>query len=176
MPTQDALKFFQAYISELIDIGGENLPKSISSGLGAKLATIYKEKGIDDIQSGLHRSYEVLTASPEIREVKKNEFEIKILYKEDFCPIGGELNPSKKDLIQKSICLPYTIGFLNEMNHEYSYNIDIKECILTSGKNRCYYILQRKRKEREGDVKVEKNEQYKKEKGLVSSLKKLFKR
>ncbi|MFX0024391.1 MAG: hypothetical protein ACFE9S_18880 [Candidatus Hermodarchaeota archaeon] len=28
---KDALKFFQAYIKEMIDVGGNNLPKAISS-------------------------------------------------------------------------------------------------------------------------------------------------
>ena len=176
MATRDALKFFQAYISELVEIGGENLPKSISSGLGAKLATVYKEKGIFNIQSALRRSYEVLNASPEIKEVNKNEFEIKINYNESFCPIGGEPNSSKGDLIRKSICIPYTIGFLNETNSKYFYEIDVKNCIVSSGGNVCSYALHRKRKtgEHNSNSRTEKKVRHTKEKGLIHSLKKLF--
>ena len=43
---KDALKFFQAFINEMIDVGGVNLPKSISVSLGAKLGKILKGRGI----------------------------------------------------------------------------------------------------------------------------------
>jgi len=160
LTTRDALKFFQAYILELVELGGENLPKSISIGLGGKLAKIYKEKGIHNIQPALRRGYEVLNGSPEITEMNTNEFEIIINYHENFCPIGGEPNPSKGELIRKLICIPYTIGFLNEMDPKYSYEIDIKECILTSGGNMCYYALHRKRKmgEKKNNLRSDEND------------------
>ena len=43
---RDALKFFQSYIKEMIDVGGANLPKSISASLGAKLGKILQKKGV----------------------------------------------------------------------------------------------------------------------------------
>ena len=33
---KDVLKFFQAYIKEMIDVGGNNLPKAISVKSGSK--------------------------------------------------------------------------------------------------------------------------------------------
>ena len=36
--TKDALKFFQAFINEMIDVGGANLPKSISMKLGTQIS------------------------------------------------------------------------------------------------------------------------------------------
>ncbi|GAH80770.1 unnamed protein product, partial [marine sediment metagenome] len=42
----NTLKLFQAYIKEMIEVGGENLPKILSATLGAKLGKAYKERGI----------------------------------------------------------------------------------------------------------------------------------
>ncbi|GAI90164.1 unnamed protein product [marine sediment metagenome] len=47
---KDALKFFHAYVNEMIEIGGENLPRAVSTKLGAKLAALYKEKSITDLR------------------------------------------------------------------------------------------------------------------------------
>jgi len=154
MTTQDALKLFQTYLSELVEIGGKNLPKSISSGLGAKLAKIYKKKGINDIISGLRKSYQVLNGSPEFKEIEKDKWEIKINYSNHFCPIGGKKKSSRGNLIRESICIPYTIGFLNEMNSEYFYRLKSEECILETGDNICHYMLQRKRKQKDNNYKL----------------------
>ena len=88
--TTDALKFLQAYIKEMISIGGENLPKTISARLGAKLAKLYKEKGISSIDSGLKKSYNVLDATAQINRKKNDkEIEVTIKHRKKFCPIGG---------------------------------------------------------------------------------------
>jgi len=130
--TTDALKFLQAYIKEMISIGGENLPKTISARLGAKLAKLYKEKGISSIDSGLKKSYTVLDATAQIKK---------------FCPIGGKYDPEKADLIQKSVCIPYTVGFLNEMDPQFKYKWDIHECILNTNTNYCRYTLYLEKRE-----------------------------
>ncbi|TXT66460.1 MAG: hypothetical protein BAJALOKI3v1_30119 [Promethearchaeota archaeon] len=148
--SKDALKFFQSYVNEMIDVGGENLPKSISSRLGAKLAKIYKKAGICDIVVGLKKSYEVLKSIPEINETNENSLEVKIQYDECFCPIGGDPdpdNPEKGKIIQESICIPYTIGFLNEFNPNYNYDGAVEQCILSSGQKTCKYVLHRTLKE-----------------------------
>jgi hypothetical protein len=139
--TIDALKFFQAYIREMIEIGGENLPKTISSGLGADLAKIYKKKGLISIEDGLKEIYSVLGAKIEIKQINPNQLEITIKHHDTFCPIGGKYDPNKSELFQNSICIPYTVGFLNEMNSKYKYSWDIHECILNTGNNCCRYSL-----------------------------------
>lgn len=139
--TTDALKFFQAYIKEMISIGGENLPKTISAGLGANLAKLYKEKGILNIEKGLKNSYSVLNAKAHITQINDNKYEVNIKHRKKFCPIGGKYNPDKANLIQKSICIPYTVGFLNEMDPQFKYSWEIHKCILESNENYCRYTL-----------------------------------
>jgi len=145
--TTDALKFFQAYIKEMISIGGENLPKTISAGLGANLAKLYKEKGLLGIGSGLKKSYTVLDAKAQIKQINANQLEVKIKHRKKFCPIGGKYNPDKANLIQKSVCIPYTVGFLNEMDSQFKYNWDIHECILETNNHHCRYTLFLEKKE-----------------------------
>ncbi|MCK4282581.1 MAG: hypothetical protein KAX10_10720, partial [Candidatus Lokiarchaeota archaeon] len=62
MNQQDALRFFHAYINEMINLGGENLPRSISTRLGSKLAKIYKDREIESLEQALRELYEVLGA------------------------------------------------------------------------------------------------------------------
>ena len=52
---RDALKFFQAYIKEMIDVGGVNLPKSISVSLGAKLGKLLRERGLIGLENSLKK-------------------------------------------------------------------------------------------------------------------------
>lgn len=139
--TTDALKFFQAYIKEMIDIGGENLPKTISAGLGANLAKIYKERGISTIEAGLKESYSVLDAKTHITKINDNTFEVLTKHRKKFCPIGGKFNPNRAELIQKSVCIPYTVGFLNELDPDFKYNWTIHDCILENNENCCRYTL-----------------------------------
>lgn len=136
---------------------------------------IYKEKGIDTIRFGLLRSYRVLSASPEIKEITTHEWEIKIKYEEHFCPIGGRAATSKKSLIQELIYIPYTIAFLNEMDSEYSYKITSKACILTSGNSISHYILRKTSKKENSDVQIVGDKSYKSQKGIFHYLKDLFK-
>ncbi|MFX1314585.1 MAG: hypothetical protein ACFE9T_01885 [Promethearchaeota archaeon] len=139
--TKDALKFFQSYIIEMIDVGGPNLPKSISSSLGAKLGKLYKERGIIGIENSLKKSYKVLNASPNIKKINGNTYEVTLKYKRKFCPIGGKHNPKRADLLQESLCRPYTSGFLNEIDPSYTYKGQVIECNLKSNKGMCSYIL-----------------------------------
>ncbi|TFG25038.1 MAG: hypothetical protein EU532_12000, partial [Promethearchaeota archaeon] len=73
---KDALKFFQAYIEEMVDIGGHNLPKAVSTKLGTKLGRIYKKKEIRTFKSAVKNSYKALGAKAKIIEVSKNKFKI----------------------------------------------------------------------------------------------------
>ena len=44
---KSSLKFFHAYIREMVKVGGPNFPKTISTKLGIKLGKLYKKRGID---------------------------------------------------------------------------------------------------------------------------------
>ncbi len=144
--TTDALKFFQAYIKEMISIGGENLPKTISSGLGANLAKLYKKKGIVDIEAGLKESYRVLGATAHLNR-KNDKIEVKTKHRKKFCPIGGKYDPEKAELIQQSVCIPYTVGFLNELAPQFNYKWEIHECILETNGTHCHYTIYLDKKE-----------------------------
>ncbi|MFX1314586.1 MAG: hypothetical protein ACFE9T_01890 [Promethearchaeota archaeon] len=139
---KDALKFFQAYIKEMIDVGGPNLPKAIASKSGAKLGKLYKERGwAINIESALKQAYIALKAKPKITKINDNSYDIILKYSRKFCPIGGSYNPSNVSLFQDNICNPFTKGFLNEMFPKMNFNSEIKSCILSSNHRVCHYIL-----------------------------------
>lgn len=138
---ENALKFFHNWINQCIEIGGANLPKTISSLLGSKLAKLYKDKGITDIGAALKKSYEVIKGASEITQKDPNTIEIRTKYEKPFCPIGGKNNPENSSVFNESICYPYTMGFLSELDPRYKYSAVVQECILTSGKNVCRFTL-----------------------------------
>jgi len=138
---KEALKFFQAYIKEMIDIGGFNLPKSISSSLGAKLGKILKTRSPMSLENSLKKLYNVLNAKTKINTIDDNTLEITLRYKHAFCPIGGKYNPDKVDLIQKTICIPYTVAILNTSHPEFIYKAEVEVCILNTGNRHCKYKL-----------------------------------
>ena len=138
---RDALKFFQAFINEMIDVGGENLPKSISVSLGAKLGNILKERGTSNLEENLQKIYSVLNAKTKIKSIDNNTREITLKYRSNFCPLGGKHNPERADLIQKSICIPYTKAMLNSLDPDTKYKIESMDCILKSNNKNCQYIL-----------------------------------
>ena len=142
----DALKFFQNYLFEMIDIGGPNLPKSISTSLGAKLGKLLRARGIIGLENSLKKIYAVLNAKTQINSIDDNTLDITLKYSNKFCPIGGKLNPDKAELIQNSICIPYTAAILNTLNPEFKYESEILECILNSNNRHCRYKLVKKPK------------------------------
>lgn len=138
---RDALKFFQAYIKEMIDIGGTNLPKSISTSLGAKLGKLLHKRGVTGLENSLRRIYNVLNAKTTIKNIDDNTLDISLRYSHRFCPIGGKFNPDKSELIQNTICIPYTVSILTSLHPEFRYGAEIKECILNSHNRICRYVL-----------------------------------
>ncbi|MGQ4875652.1 MAG: hypothetical protein ACP6IY_16415 [Promethearchaeia archaeon] len=146
-PSDDTLKFFINWIQEMIELGGPNLPKTISSQLGAKLAKVYKERGILDIEQALKKSYEAIKGHSEIRRIDESTIEVKNAYLRDFCPIGGQINPEKAKIMQESICIPFTMSFLNGLDPHYRYEGTVHECILKSGGNVCRYTLKIEKKD-----------------------------
>jgi len=139
--SKEALKFFHNWIKEMIDIGGANLPKTVSTHLGAKLGKLYKQRGITDIIIGLKKSYEILKGSSTIEKEDDKTIKVQTKYSKKFCPIGGGFNKEKEKFIQQSICYPYTIAFLKEIDPRFNYEGIIHECILSSNKRFCKYTL-----------------------------------
>ena len=138
---RDALKFFHNFVREMIDIGGQNLPKSISASLGAKLGKLLQKRGLLNLEESLKKIYNVLNAKTKIKYVDENTLDISLRYRSGFCPLGGKYNPERAKLIQETLCIPYTIAILNSLNPDFKYNIDPKDCILNSHNNVCRYIL-----------------------------------
>ncbi|MFX1417641.1 MAG: hypothetical protein ACFE9N_01845 [Promethearchaeota archaeon] len=131
----------------MIDIGGNNLPKAISSKSGAKLGKIYKKRGLTgDIGTTLKHLYTVLNGKPVIKQLNENTYDVTLKYPKKFCPIGGSLNPSRAPLFQENICIPYTKGFLNEIFPQYTFESDILNCIPLHNHNNCHYVLKIRKK------------------------------
>jgi hypothetical protein len=144
---KDALKFFHAYINEMIDVGGENLPRAVSTKLGSKLAELIKARGYKDLGSALNQIYKVLGAKTSIKKIDENTYDIVLKYSKRFCPIGGKRNPKQAKVIQNNLCIPYTRSFLTTLLPNYIFEARIKECILDENSNRhCRYVLETKSK------------------------------
>ena len=144
---KDALKFWQSFLKEMVSIGGENLPRSIATKLGSKLAQLYKARGLTDgIELPLKQMYTALKAQPTFNKLDENTYRISVKHPRKFCPIGGAYNPENVPIFQKNICIPYTMGFLNGLSSEFKYEAEIEECIIASNKRLCQYCLKLKKK------------------------------
>ena len=130
----------------MIDIGGSNLPKAISSKSGAKLGKLYKKRGLtSDIGIALKQIYSALKAKPTIKKLNENTFEVIIKYSKKFCPIGGGPNP-RAQIFQENVCIPYTRGFLNELFPDLTFESEILNCIPLTNQKTCHYILKVEKK------------------------------
>lgn len=144
---KDVLKFFQAYLKEMVDVGGKNLPKAISSKLGSKLGKFYKgKKSSSEINLALNQMYLALNAKPLIKKLDDNNYEVIVKYSKKFCPIGGAFNPSRAPIFQNNICIPYTRGFLNEIFPQFMFGEEILDCIPINNHRTCHFILKVKSK------------------------------
>ena len=143
---KDALKFFQAFINEMIDVGGPNLPKSISISLGAKLGKLLRERGVTGVTNSLKKIYKTLKAKIKITINDDNTYDISLRYSKQFCPIGGKVNPERAKVIQDAICVPYTSSILNSLHPNLKFYPEFKECILNSNEKVCHYQLKTEEK------------------------------
>jgi len=142
---KDVLKFFQAYIKEMIDVGGENLPKAISVKSGSKLGRFYKGRGTSlDMEIILKLFYSGLKGKPTIKKLDDNTYDVSVKYSKKFCPIGGIHNPSRGSVFQENICIPYMRGFLSEMFPLLTTESDFLNCIPLNNQRTCHYILKTK--------------------------------
>ncbi len=145
--TEDALKFFINYVNELLEVGGPNLPKTISTKLGLKLGRIYKEKDLaPDLESGLLQIYKALGGKPVIKKIDDYTFDVTVKHRSKFCPIGGKYNPSRAEAFVKSVCIPYTVAFISEISPTYKIETEIKQCVMAQDQKYCHYMLKLSKK------------------------------
>ena len=141
----DILKFFQGYIKEMIDVGGENLPKAISIKSGSKLGRFYKERGsLLNIELVLKQFYEGFKGKPTIKKLNDNNYNVSVKFSHKFCPIGGKHhreNPSRGSLFQDNICIPYMRGFLSEIFPHFTTELEFLNCIPLNNQRTCHYLL-----------------------------------
>ena len=139
---KDVLKFFQAYVKEMIDIGGNNLPKAISVKSGSKLGKFYKERGVPlNMEAVLKQFYTGFKGKPTIKKINDNSYDVSVKYSKNFCPIGGIYSPSRGSVFQENICIPYTKGFLSEIFPQVTTESDFLNCIPLNNQRTCHYIL-----------------------------------
>ena len=139
---KDALKFFQTYIKEMIDIGGSNLPKAISVKSGSKLGKFYKEReSSSDLEVVLKQFYTAFSGKPTIKKIDDNTYDVSVKFSKKFCPIGGIHNPSRGSVFQENICIPYMKGLLSEIFPQSTFELDFINCIPLDNQRTCHYIL-----------------------------------
>ncbi len=126
----------------MVDIGGTNLPKAISSKSGSKLGKLYKKRDLTyNIELALNQIYSVLKGKTTIKKLNANSYEVIVKYPKKFCPIGGSNNPSRALIFQENVCIPYTKGFLNELFPQYKFETKIQNCIPLNDHKTCHYLL-----------------------------------
>ncbi len=139
---KDVLKFFQAYIKEMIEIGGNNLPRAISVKSGSKLGKFYKDRGSSlEMEVILKQFYAGLNGKPTIKKLDDHTYDVSVKYSKKFCPIGGIYNPSRGSVFQENICIPYTRGFLSEIFPQMTTESKFLNCIPLNNQRTCHYIL-----------------------------------
>lgn len=128
-----------------MDIGGDNLAKSVSTKLGSKLGKLYKNRHPNaSLETHLKQIYTVLDAKPKIKNVNGNPnvLEVIVKHKKKFCPIGGDCkSKARAEFINNNVCIPYTLGFLNELEPKLKFKAEIKNCIAFNNTKFCHYIL-----------------------------------
>jgi hypothetical protein len=129
----------------MADIGGENLTKSVSTKLGSKLGKLYKNRNPNAaLETHLKQIYKVLDAKPKVNHIEgnPNALEVIVKHKNNFCPIGGDFKSKEQaTFINNNICIPYTLGFLNELDPKIKFKAEIKNCIALNNNKFCHYIL-----------------------------------
>jgi len=140
--SKNSLKFFHSFIIEMADIGGANLPKSVSTKLGTKLGRIYKQRNPSaKLETNLKKIYSILGAKPKITKLDDNTLEVIVKHRKKFCPIGGKYNVKRGKFVRDNICTPYTLGFLHTIEPNIKFEANIKSCILSDNTRFCEYIL-----------------------------------
>ncbi|GAB4331523.1 MAG: hypothetical protein Kow0069_39110 [Promethearchaeota archaeon] len=147
--TVDIVKFFQAFVRQMVSVGGVNLPRTISTSLGAKLGQTYREKGVTDWKQALTSMIQGMGGSVEFVEEGEGAGGARVVnakYFSDFCPIGGAPSRNKTSerasLVVESICRPYVTGFLKGYFGDEKLAISFPRCIVKDGGNSCQLCLE----------------------------------
>jgi len=152
----DYLKFFQSFIASMVQIGGINLPKSVSTMLGRNLGEVYKKRGVTDPKEALESMFKAMggvnvTFQPldeetgEVQSVEGEEvngsmetgFSVTTEYPTEFCSIGGGLKPKRYNLFFEGICQPYASAFLASFRPGSKITLTNEKCVLKDGDNKC---------------------------------------
>jgi hypothetical protein len=136
--TTDIIKFFQAFIRHMAKVGGKNLPKTISSSLGAELGKTYLKRQVTDWKSTVTGMFEGMGGKIDIFE-RAEKWVLKIQYPTEFCPIGGKKDTERFNITTESVCVPYLAGFLKITAGKLNKNPDVSHCIVREGGNTCEF-------------------------------------
>ncbi len=138
MVNGDILKFFQAFVRQMAEVGGVNLPKTISASLGANLGRRYALQGIPAWKDALPRMVEAMGGVLDVVE-QGGEISLKIRYDCGYCPIGGIQSPAHFDSVTEGVCRPYLAGFLRSLKDNPGNLPAIQRCIVRDGGGTCEF-------------------------------------
>ncbi len=139
--TTDIIKFFQAFIRQMIKVGGKNLPKTISSSLGGELGKYYLKNNVLDGKTALTGMIEGMGGKLEIIE-QNNAWILKIQYPVEFCPIGGKQDTVRFEDTTQSVCIPYLVGYLQALKMKLTQNPTLNKCIVRDGGCNCEFQVE----------------------------------
>lgn len=121
----------------MVEMGGINLPRTISTMLGRNLGKIYKERGVTDQKVALTSMFKAMGGKKVSFEDIENGYIITTEFPTDFCSIGGGLKPKRYNMFVESICFPYAKGFLSQFNPNATISVDCEACVLRDPDNKC---------------------------------------
>jgi len=130
--SSDVIKFFQAFIRQMAKVGGKNLPKTISTSLGADLGKLYLKRDIHDWIIAMTGLQEGGGGKLEITQTPTSWI-LKTQHPSDFCPVGGKMDPEHFEIITESLCRPYIRGFLKAFEKRVTKIPPITKCIVRDG-------------------------------------------
>ena len=139
--TTDIIKFFQAFVRQMVKIGGKNLPKTISSSLGSELGKSYLKKNVLDWKKALTGMITAMGGKLEIVE-KEGSWLLISHYPTEFCPIGGKPDSVRFADTTDSICIPYLTGYLQGLRQKLTQNPLLTKCIVRDGGKTCEFQIE----------------------------------
>ncbi len=136
MVKDDILKFFQAFVRQMVVVGGVNFPKTISTSLGASLGKRYTLEGVTDWKDALPRMIEAMGGTLDVVE-RGGEVVFETRYDGGLCPIGGPPSPARFESVTEGVCKPYLAGFLRSLKGTLGALPAVQRCIVRDGGATC---------------------------------------
>nr|MDO8111196.1 hypothetical protein [Candidatus Sigynarchaeota archaeon] len=133
----DYVKFFQSFIASMVQIGGINLPKSVSTMLGRNLGEVYKKRGITDQKVALESMFKAMGGKAVSFVDTQTGFKVTTEFPTEFCPIGGSVKPKRHNMFFEGICNPYASGFLSSFNPKEKVSLSFQKCVLKDADSKC---------------------------------------